>query len=79
MTSKISSYSRAEKAFLGQSQLWNKVHQKSSVGERLRFDEVYQTNMQSLQTVQGRTVRIFESLQKRGTTAPLQGERRSKR
>jgi len=69
LTSKMSSFNRAQKAFRAQSQLWNKVHQRSSAQERLNFDRVYQSNMEYLQVVQNKTVRIFESLQKRGTTA----------
>lgn len=68
LTSKMSSFSRAQQAFYGQSQMWNKVHRRSEI-ESERFDQVYQSNMQYLQTVQGKTVRIFEKLQKRGTTA----------
>jgi uncharacterized protein (TIGR02231 family) len=70
LTSKLSSFSRAQKAFEGQSQLWNKVHQKSSGrSERLNFEQVYQSNMEYLQVVQSKTVQIFETLKNRGTTA----------
>jgi uncharacterized protein (TIGR02231 family) len=69
LTSKMSSFTRAQKAFQGQSKLWNKVHQKASAQARLNFDQVYKSNMEYLQVVQNKTVRIFESLQKRGTTA----------
>ena len=69
LTSKMSSFSRAQKAFKGQSQLWNKVHQRASARARLNFDQVYQSNMKYLEVVQNKTVRIFDSLQKRGTTA----------
>ena len=33
------------------------------------FEEIYQTNFESLQVVQSKTVQIFQSLQQRGTTA----------
>jgi uncharacterized protein (TIGR02231 family) len=69
LTSKMSSFSRAQKAFRRQSKLWNKVHLRASARERLNFDQVYQSNIKYLQVVQNKTVRIFESLRKRGTTA----------
>lgn len=69
MTSKMSSFSRAQAAFAGQSQLWNKVHQKSFGAERMDFEQVYQSNLEYLQVVQSKTVEIFESLKNRGTTA----------
>jgi len=69
LTSKMTSFHRAQKAFARQSQLWNKVHQRTSVRARVNFDRVYQSNLQYLQVVQSKTVRIFQRLQKRGTTA----------
>jgi uncharacterized protein (TIGR02231 family) len=69
LTSKMSSFTRAQQAFEGQSELWNKVHQRSSTSERLNFEKVYKSNIEELHVVQGKTVQIFESLQKRGTTA----------
>jgi uncharacterized protein (TIGR02231 family) len=70
LTSKLTSFTRAQRAFEGQSQLWNKVHQKAAnVAERLAFEQVYQSNMEYLQVAQSKTVQIFESLQNRGTTA----------
>jgi len=70
LTSKMSSFSRAQKAFEGQSQLWNKVHQKSFANsERMDFEQVYRSNMEYLQVVQSKTVQIFETLKNRGTTA----------
>jgi uncharacterized protein (TIGR02231 family) len=73
LTSKMSSFSRAQKAFEGQSQLWNKVHQKAyAVNERLNFEQAYQSNMEYLQVVQSKTVEIFEALENRGTTAQFQ-------
>jgi uncharacterized protein (TIGR02231 family) len=69
LTSQVSSFARAQEAFAGQSTLWNKVHDKSTSRERASFEEVYKHNMEYLQVVQGKTVQIFESLEKRGTTA----------
>jgi uncharacterized protein (TIGR02231 family) len=70
LTSKISSFTRAQQAFEGQNELWNRVHHRSnSVSERTSFEQVYKSNVEYLQVVQGKTVQIFESLQKRGTTA----------
>ncbi|MCE9580318.1 MAG: mucoidy inhibitor MuiA family protein [Deltaproteobacteria bacterium] len=70
LTSQVSSFTRAQTAFQGQSQLWNSVHNGSS-DERAResFEHTYQSNLEFLQVVQGRTVSLFESLEKRGTTA----------
>ncbi len=61
------SFSRAQAAFEGQNRLWNKRMQKSAY--RHNFEERYQSNFQYLQVVQGKTVQIFQSLRKRGTTA----------
>ena len=69
LTSQMSSFHRAQKAFARQSQLWNKVHQRSSLRSRVNFERVYRSNLHYLQVVQSKTVRIFERLQKRGTTA----------
>lgn len=70
LTSKMSSFSRAQQAFQGQNMMWNKMHQRSSSRrQRSNFEQSYQSNMEYLQVVQSKTVRIFESLQKRGTTA----------
>jgi uncharacterized protein (TIGR02231 family) len=69
LTSKMSSFLRAQNAFQAQSQLWNKVHQKSGQQAFSNFDQVYKSKMEYLQVVQNKTVQIFESLQKRGTTA----------
>jgi uncharacterized protein (TIGR02231 family) len=45
------------------------MHQASSAERaRTNFEQVYQSNMEYLQVVQGRTVKIFESLERRGTT-----------
>jgi uncharacterized protein (TIGR02231 family) len=70
LTTKMSTFTRAQKAFEGQNQLWNEYRQ-SATAQRARenFEQVYQSNVEYLQVVQSRTVKIFESLQKRGTTA----------
>ena len=69
LTSQITSFSRAQAAFTEQNQLWNKVHHRSAAVERSNFEETYQSNIEYLQVVQGKTVEVFESLEKRGTTA----------
>ncbi len=70
LTSKMSSFSRAQRAFEGQNHLWNKYRQSSSaLRARENFEQVYQSNIEYLQVVQSKTVQIFASLQKRGTTA----------
>ncbi|MBW2733089.1 MAG: mucoidy inhibitor MuiA family protein [Deltaproteobacteria bacterium] len=69
LTSKMTSFRRAEQAFRKQGQMWNRAHQKASRRQRLSFDESYQRNIKYLQVVQSKTVRIFQGLQKRGTTA----------
>lgn len=75
LTSQVSSFTRAQTAFQGQSGLWNRVHQSNSVERaRTNFEQVYQSNMDYLQVVQGRTVKIFESLERRGTTVHFKAE-----
>lgn len=70
LTRSMSSFSRAQQAYQSQNQLWNKVHQKSSRhSERVAMDRAYQSNIEYLQVIQSKTVKIFETLQKRGTTA----------
>jgi uncharacterized protein (TIGR02231 family) len=69
LTSQMSSFMRAQEAFQQQSSLWNKVHQRSSAEARATFDQTFKSRMDLLQVVQSKTVQIFESLQKRGTTA----------
>ncbi|MCP4448036.1 MAG: mucoidy inhibitor MuiA family protein [Myxococcales bacterium] len=70
LTRTMSSFSRAQQAYQSQNQLWNKVHQKSPRhNERMSFEKAYQSNMEYLQVIQSKTVKIFETLQKRGTTA----------
>jgi uncharacterized protein (TIGR02231 family) len=60
------SFKRAEAAFKGQNRLWNKRVQ--SVDSTSNFEESYQSNFESLQVTQSKTVQIFQSLQQRGTT-----------
>ena len=69
LTSKVSSFTRAQHAFEGQSELWNRVHRRNANVERSSFEEVYKSNIEQLQVVQGKTVELFETLQRRGTTA----------
>jgi len=70
LTTKVSSFSRAQKAFEGQNRLWNEYHQNATARRaRENFEQVYQSNVELFQVVQSKTVRLFERLQKRGTTA----------
>jgi uncharacterized protein (TIGR02231 family) len=70
LTSKMSSFTRAQQAFEGQNELWNMYHHSSSSNAgHMSFEQVYRSNIEALQVVQGKTVQIFETLQKRGTTA----------
>lgn len=69
LESKESSFVRAQRAFEGQNQLWNKVHHARSATTTDRFEEVYQSNLEYLQVVQSKTVQLFDSLGDRGTTA----------
>lgn len=75
ITTKITSFDRAQKAFEGQNRLWNQYQQNISARRaRESFERVYQSNIEYLQIVQSKTVKIFESLQKRGTTAHYRAE-----
>jgi uncharacterized protein (TIGR02231 family) len=67
METRSASFKRAETAFKGQNRLWNKRLQHSELGEG--FEQSYQTNFESLQVTQSKTVQIFQSLQQRGTTS----------
>jgi len=69
LESKQSSFTRAQRAFEGQNQLWNKVHHARSTSAVDRFEEVYQSNLEYLQVVQSKIVQLFDSLGDRGTTA----------
>lgn len=74
LTHKVSSFTRAQKAFEGQNQMWNEFRQNVTARRaRENFERVYQSNVELLQVVQSKTVRLFESLQKRGTTAHYRG------
>ncbi|HUH04289.1 MAG TPA: mucoidy inhibitor MuiA family protein, partial [Kofleriaceae bacterium] len=75
LTSQVSSFTRAQAAFAGQSQLWNKVRGSSAERARANFEQVYQSNMEFLQVVQGKTVSIFERLENRGTTVHFKAQR----
>jgi uncharacterized protein (TIGR02231 family) len=72
-TSSISSFTRAQSAFQGQNMAWNS-RLRSDELERESFEQTYQSNIEFLQTVQGRTVSLFESLAKRGTTAHFKAQ-----
>jgi uncharacterized protein (TIGR02231 family) len=61
------SFRRAEAAFQGQNRLWNKRVQ--GIDSSSNFEESYQSNFESLQVTQSKTVQIFQSLQQRGTTS----------
>ena len=61
------SFRRAEAAFQGQNRLWNKRVQ--GMNSTSNFEESYQSNFESLQVTQSKTVQIFQSLQQRGTTS----------
>ena len=61
------SFKRAEAAFKGQNRLWNKRVQSGDSSRS--FEESYQSNFESLQVTQSKTVQIFQSLQQRGTTS----------
>jgi uncharacterized protein (TIGR02231 family) len=66
MERQSASFSRAQAAFNGQNHLWNKRLQ--TVEQGTNFEEIYRTNIETLQVVQSKTVQIFQSLQQRGTT-----------
>ena len=76
LTSQVSSFTRAQAAFEGQSHLWNTVRQRSSSQRMLtNVEQVYRSNVEYMHMVQGRTVSLFESLEKRGTTAHFKAQR----
>ena len=75
LTSHETSFTRAQSAFAAQSELWNKVNSSTAERALTNFEEVYESNLEYLQVVQGRTVSIFESLEKRGTTAHFKAQR----
>ncbi len=61
------SFTRAQTAFDAQNRLWNMRLRKTGLGSS--FEQKYQDNFEYLQIVQSKTVQLFQSLQKRGTTA----------
>ena len=70
LKNKRSSFTRAQQAFKGQNELWNKVHHKQqTITSAESFEATYRSNLESLQVVQSKTVQIFDSLGDRGTTA----------
>ncbi len=70
LTSKTSSFVRAQQAYQSQNQLWNKINRKSRHRrDRESFEQTYQKNSQYLEVIQGKTIKIFETLRNRGTTA----------
>ncbi len=75
LTSQVSSFTRAQAAFVGQSHLWNTVRHRQQKHVNTNIEQVYRSNFEYLQTVQGRTVSLFESLEKRGTTAHFHAQR----
>jgi uncharacterized protein (TIGR02231 family) len=75
MTHQVSSFSRAQNAFKGQSELWNRLHQQESAKQvRSTVEQSYRNNVEYLEVVQGRTVKLFESLEHRGTSVHFQAE-----
>ena len=75
LTSQVSSFTRAQAAFEGQSHLWNTVRNRSTRQMHTNYEQVYRSNVEYLHMVQGRTVSLFESLEKRGTTAHFKAQR----
>jgi uncharacterized protein (TIGR02231 family) len=61
------SFRRAEEAFEGQNRLWNKRVRSAETASS--FEESYETSFEYLQSVQSKTVQIFQGLQNRGTTS----------
>lgn len=66
VSSRKSSFTRAQNAYRDQNQFWNKLRNQDRSTHR--FEQVYQDNIQYLETTQSKTVQIFQKLQKRGTT-----------
>lgn len=60
------SFERAETAFRGQNRLWNQ-HLQNRISSKT-LEESYESSFESLELTQSKTVRIFQSLQQRGTT-----------
>ncbi len=70
-TRQITSFSSAQKKFEEQNRNWNRMNQASSQrrSEVEQFEQSYTSNLALLERVQSKTVQVFQSLQKRGTTA----------
>ncbi|MEM1034089.1 MAG: mucoidy inhibitor MuiA family protein [Myxococcota bacterium] len=66
-----STFSRAQRAYEEQNRFWNQLNQNASkkTSDIKRFEQVYESNLESLERVQDKTVEIFQGLQRRGTTA----------
>jgi uncharacterized protein (TIGR02231 family) len=69
LTTRVSSFGRAQQAFEGQSEAWTQYLSATAKRARASFEQVQESNVEYLKVVQSKTVRLFESLQKRGTTA----------
>ena len=75
MKSRVSSFTRAQRAFGAQNRMWNKFQQQKS--SQHNFEKVYESNFNYLQVVQSKTVQIFAGLQRRGTSAHFKGQGRA--
>jgi len=69
LTTRVASFGRAQEAFEGQNEAWNAYLSATAKRARESFEQVYESNVEYFKVVQSKTVRLFESLQKRGTTA----------
>lgn len=70
MRRRTTSFKRAQMAFQQQNRLWNEVNQKV---RHHRFKQVYEDNFQILNSIQSKTVQIFKTLRRRGTTTHFRG------
>jgi uncharacterized protein (TIGR02231 family) len=71
MTSHVSSFTRAQAAYEGQNLMWQR---RQVAAANARVERVFQSNVEYLQQVQGRTVQLFANLEKRGTTVHFKAE-----
>jgi len=69
---RTASFDRAKAAFEGQNRIWNKMN--APVAQQM---EVYETNLDQLQMVQGQAAAVFQRLRKRGTSAHFAGDGRT--
>ncbi len=71
VTRQITSFSTAQKKYEEQNRYWNRMNQAPSQAatEMDRFEQYYASNLASFERTQSHTVKIFQSLQARGTTA----------